>query len=200
MTRALHRTALITGLITITALIALSTLLLTTYKHPTTLAQSSSPPAKPTGLTATPGNNLIYLQWTNPNNPSITKYEIKIKNSGQGWNDVSWHTGSLFNVRADSAQALAFNGILWQIRIRAVNANGASPQSDVVSATPLLSITNPTSTHTPIATNTLAPTNTPTPTATHTPDPTNTPTPTATNTPVPTNTPTPTATNTPSSH
>ena len=211
MMSVLPRTALFAGLITIAAFIALSTLLLTTYERPTTLAQSStSVPAAPTGLTATPGNERVYLSWNNPNDPSITHYEWQMTSAGLSfaWGSITgegWEWTTIPSSNASTTHYATwpdglFNGTAYRFRIRAVNANGNSPISNVVSATPLDSITNPIDTPAPSPSATPAPTDTPTATATntHTPAPTSTPTATATNThtPVPTDTPTPTATNT----
>ena len=44
-------------------------------------------PAQPSGLTATAGNMQVRLSWTNPNDASITKYQLahKLKSaSGHG--------------------------------------------------------------------------------------------------------------------
>ena len=173
--RALHRTAPIAGLVTITALIALSTLLLTTHERPTTLAQSPPPaptdtptatptntpaptPAAPTGLSATPGNKQISISWNNPNDPSITQYQYQISPNDfflVGW-DFPW--GSMTGSNASTttftiSSGFISNDIEYRVRIRAVNANGNGQPSSVVYATPKAPPTN-----TPTPTNTPAPT------------------------------------------
>ena len=168
---------------------------------PTNTLSPSSPPAKPTGLKAVPGNARIYFTWNNPNNPSITGYQYQIRPASSNpapWNVVTWLELLNTNAKSDSYVmnlSTSLNGSTLEIRIRAVNPNGSSPASESVTARPRASLTNPTDTPTP------APTSTPTPTITNTPEPTDTPTntPSPTNTPEPTNTPTltHTATNTP---
>ena len=54
--------------------------------HASGWVKSALLPAKPTGLTATPGNMNVTLAWTNPSNPTITKWQYQ-EGSGD-WTDI----------------------------------------------------------------------------------------------------------------
>ncbi len=164
-------------------------------------------PAAPTRLSATAGNAQITLAWTNPNDATITGYQIRQRKGSAAW--TAWT-----DIDPSDASTVMYvvtgldNGSRYRFRIRAVNPGGESDQSRAVSATPNPPPTptptpthtptpEPTATHTPTPLPTDTPTPTPTPTHTPTPAPTDTPTPTHTPTPAPTDTPTPTHTPTP---
>ena len=100
-------------------------------------------PAKPTGLAAQAGNAEVTLSWNNPDNATITKWQVQRK-EGSGsygaWVDVpdSGATTTSYTVTGLS------NGTAYSFRIRAVNAGGNSPASTEVRATPLAPPLKPT--------------------------------------------------------
>ena len=89
-----------------------------------------SAPAKPTGLQAHVGNQQITLQWTNPNNSTITRWEYR-QGSGN-WTAIpsSGASTTMHTVRNLT------NGTSYSFRVRAVNGSGDGTQSDAASATP----------------------------------------------------------------
>ena len=93
-------------------------------------------PAKPTGLSAEPGNAEATLTWDDPHDVSITKYQLKQGNAN--WADIS---GSGASTTSHTVESLA-NGTSYAFRIRAVNDhNGDSTDdpgvaSDAVTVTP----------------------------------------------------------------
>ena len=93
-------------------------------------------PAAPTGLRATAGNAQITLTWDNPDNPTITRWQVQRK-QGDGaygaWVDVP---DSNANTTTYTVTGLT-NGTLYSFRIRAVNAAGPGAPSNEVTATPL---------------------------------------------------------------
>ncbi len=94
-------------------------------------------PAAPTGLTATAGDAQVVLAWTDPQNTTITKYQLRY---GAGsdvpvsatWEDI---TGSGATTTSHTVTSLT-NGTEYAFEILAVNANGNSDASDTVTATP----------------------------------------------------------------
>ncbi len=96
---------------------------------------ANPPPAKPTGLTATPGNAEVVLKWNDPSNAAITKYQYRQRPAGGSWggwtdfaaSDATTVTRVIVNLT---------NGTEYSFEIRAVagTLNGAA--SDTVSATP----------------------------------------------------------------
>ena len=93
-------------------------------------------PAKPTGLTPTARSQEVALTWTDPNNITITKYQVStdagggtnytdIPNSGQGQTNATGYTVTGLT-----------NGTEYTFKLRAVNASGAGDASSVT-ATPI---------------------------------------------------------------
>ena len=87
-------------------------------------------PAPPTGLQATAGDRRVTLSWTNPNDASITSYQVQQKAGANDWGDWSTITGSGATTISHTVTGLT-NGTEYQFRIRAVNSNGNSPQSGI---------------------------------------------------------------------
>ena len=107
---------------------------------PASAAVTSTPrdgaPAKPTGLSAAPGDTGATLAWDNPTDASITKYQVK--QGTANWVDIS---GSGAGTTSHTVGSLS-NGTATTFQIRAVNDhNGDStddpgPASDAVTVTP----------------------------------------------------------------
>ena len=93
------------------------------------------PPSAPTGLMATGGNTEIRLTWNDPNNPTITKYEVRSRLSGatvQGsWSEIE---GSGATTTSHTLDGLT-NGSEYTVQVRAVSASGNGVES-TVTATP----------------------------------------------------------------
>ena len=93
-----------------------------------------SPPAAPTGLSATTGNASLALSWTAPTyggSTSITGYTIEYTPSGGSASTVN--TNSISTSYALSGLT---NGTSYSIRVRAVNSIGNGTYSAPVSQTP----------------------------------------------------------------
>ena len=92
-------------------------------------------PTKPTGLTATPGNEQVTLSWDDPQDASITGWQVQWKQDDGAygsWEDIpnSDDTTTSYTVRG------LRNGSRYEFRLRAVNGVGAGEPSDPVTATP----------------------------------------------------------------
>ena len=105
-----------------------------------TASPQLAPPDKPTGFQASPGHGHVLLQWDNPYNSSITKWQYK---QGAGnWQDVCLTSSDSGcpSVTAHLVTGLT-NGTSYSFKVRAVNAsttnNGVGAESDPASATPL---------------------------------------------------------------
>ena len=88
-------------------------------------------PAAPAGLSAAPGDGQVALSWTDPDNSSITGYELS---TDEG--DYIEISGSDDETTDYTVTGLT-NGTAYTFRVRAVNASGKGAASDAVSATPL---------------------------------------------------------------
>ncbi|MDE2911867.1 MAG: fibronectin type III domain-containing protein, partial [Paracoccaceae bacterium] len=92
----------------------------------------TSVPAKPEGLSVTPGNAQVRLSWTDPGDSTITKYQYLRQQWPQGywgdWTDIPNSAPGQTN--ATSWTLASPNGKAVTFRIRAVNALGTSRQSD----------------------------------------------------------------------
>ena len=93
-------------------------------------------PDAPTGLSATAGDGSVTLSWTDPQNPSITGYQVRTKTADAtewgAWTDLS---GTSATSTTATVTALT-NGTAYNLQIRAVNPTGESQPSAEVTATP----------------------------------------------------------------
>ncbi len=92
-------------------------------------------PAAPTGLKATPGAAQVLLAWTNPNNASITRYELRQLKAGGSWSSWTAIENSDAATVSHTVTGLE-NGSEYSFRLRAVNATGNGALSSLVAATP----------------------------------------------------------------
>ena len=93
-----------------------------------------TPPAQPTGLTATPGHESVVLAWTNPNNATIDMWQYARKDTGNYglWTDM---TDSTATTTSYTVTGLT-NDTAYTFKIRAVNSSGNGAESATASATP----------------------------------------------------------------
>ena len=110
--------------------------------EPTPTPTPQSPPAAPTGLTATAGDGSVTLAWNDPADSSITGYEYQVNHNDTGTGNLSgWSSWqSIANGTSYTVTDLT-NGKDYRFKLRAVNSSGASkpaPQSApwYVAATP----------------------------------------------------------------
>ncbi len=76
-------------------------------------------PDAPTNLSATPSNSQATLSWDDPNNPTITKYQVSIDN-GTTFADISDSGASTTTTTVTGL----LNGTLYTFAVRAENASG----------------------------------------------------------------------------
>ncbi len=101
-------------------------------------------PEGPTGLTAAGGNSQVTLNWTDPQDSSITKYQYRQKVSGGtfgSWTDI---TGSGAGTASHVVTGLT-NCQSYTFEIRSVTASRESSSSGSASAAPVCPPGNPTS-------------------------------------------------------
>ena len=101
---------------------------------------SNTAPDQVTGLTASPGDGFVGLDWTAPYNggSSITRYEYTTFSGTQGpWRSTG-STNSEYQVTQTSASSPSDleNGTSYTFRVRACNVRGCGSESAEVSATP----------------------------------------------------------------
>ena len=106
----------------------------------TVMVTDDDRPAAPTGLTATGGNARVILRWSDPDDASITEYEVQQKKGSDRWSSWSGINNSDASTVSHTVTGLE-NGSRYGFRIRAVNSNGASPESSEEQATPVASST-----------------------------------------------------------
>ena len=106
----------------------------------TVMVTDDDRPAAPTGLTATGGNARVTLRWSDPDDASITEYEVQQKKGSDRWSSWSDINNSDASTVSHTVTGLE-NGSRYGFRIRAVNSNGASPESSEEQATPVASST-----------------------------------------------------------
>ena len=99
-----------------------------------TPAAPATVPAKPTGFTATPGDGQVALAWTNPNDATITSWQVRRKTTG-GYGSWTTIPSSSSTTISHTVSGLT-NGTAYTFQVRARNLTGNGPPSDGASATP----------------------------------------------------------------
>ena len=105
---------------------------LSPQSDPVSVTTPAAPPAKPTGLLTGASHNSVLLSWDNPDDDTITGYQILRDDDADSLAVLTDDTGSANTsyiddtVEAETAYAYA---------IKARNAHGLGPQSDPVSIT-----------------------------------------------------------------
>ena len=92
-------------------------------------------PTRPTGLSATPGNRQVELTWSDPENDSITRYQVQQRKGSAAWGGWTAISGSDATTVSHTVRGLD-NNVEYRFRIRARNAGGNGAQSAVARATP----------------------------------------------------------------
>ena len=94
-------------------------------------------PAKPTGLTATPGDRRVLMEWDDPSDPTITDWEYNLRRAGGAFDEDWTHIpGSDAATTSYTVVGLENSGA-YRFKLRAVNASGSGSESDEVAATPV---------------------------------------------------------------
>ncbi len=99
-------------------------------------------PATPTGLLAEAGDTRVTLSWTDPDDDSITRYQVRRKKGAAGWGGWTAISGSDAATVRHTVTGLD-NDVEYRFRIRARNSGGNGRQSAVVEATPSASAAVP---------------------------------------------------------
>lgn len=92
-------------------------------------------PDAPTTLIPTIDDESVSISWTVPsdNGSAITDYNIQYSTNGETWNTFA----DGVSTTASATVTGLTNGQLYLFRVRAVNADGNGPYSDIAIATPL---------------------------------------------------------------
>ncbi len=100
------------------------------------VAEKDVAPGKPAGLAGAAGNASVTLSWTDPDNPTITKWQVRRKAGSDDWGAWEDIPGSAAGTTSYEVSGLT-NGTAYQFEVRAVNGagNGAGPDAPVT-ATP----------------------------------------------------------------
>ncbi len=106
----------------------------TDYAASVGTVEASTLPAAPANLTATPGDGQITLNWDDPQDESITSYQIRLRQAGSSWGSLGG--GVEHPPRTTGTFASLVNGAAYTAQVRAVNANGVGPAAEVGPATP----------------------------------------------------------------
>ena len=96
--------------------------------------RSTNPPAKPTGLLTGRSHDTVILFWTNPDDDTITGYQVLRGDTAANLPVLTADTGDASTSYTDDTVSA---GATYAYAIRARNAHGLSPQSDPVSVTTL---------------------------------------------------------------
>ena len=100
-----------------------------------TTVNPTLPPTTPTGFKAIEGNEMVRLEWANPNYSSITKYQINQKTGDgnyAGWKDIAASDASTTSHDVTDLT----NGTTYAFRVRAVVDSCYSDETAEVTATP----------------------------------------------------------------
>ena len=89
-------------------------------------------PGKPTGLTPTAGDGQVTLSWDDPNDLTLTGYDYST-DGGVTFTSITGLTEAPTSYTVTSLT----NNTVYTLALRAVNASGAGPSSDTVTATPI---------------------------------------------------------------
>ena len=92
-------------------------------------------PGKPAGLTATAGDTQVTLAWTDPEDSSITGWQLRQRKGRGSWGEWTDIADSDAETTSHTVTGLD-NDTEYGFRLRAENATGAGAQSAVVRATP----------------------------------------------------------------
>ena len=107
-------------------------------------ATPTAPPAKPTGLTATAGNQQVTLRWNDPSNAAITKYQYRQRPAGGSWGGWTDFVSPNDATTTEKAITGLTNGTEYSFQIRAVAGTVEGTASDPVSGTPIRPPARPT--------------------------------------------------------
>ncbi len=101
------------------------------------VAEKDAVPLKPAGLAGAAGSGSVTLSWTDPDNPTITKWQVRRKAGSGEWGEWEDIPGSGAGTTSHEVSGLT-NGTAYQFEVRAVNGagNGAGPDAPVT-ATPV---------------------------------------------------------------
>ena len=100
-----------------------------------TATPRAAAPAKPTGLSAAPGNAEATLAWDDPHDASIARYQVRQGNAN--WADIS---GSGASTTSHTVGTLT-NGASYTFRIRAVNDHDGDGTDDPGAASDAVTVT-----------------------------------------------------------
>ena len=118
----------------------LATVMISSTPEPTpqpTSEPAEDPPAKPTGLGSVATHDEATLSWTDPDDDSITGYQVLRGVDADSLSVLVDDTGSATTSYTDSSVAAETT---YAYAVRARNADGLSPQSDAVSVTTLAAL------------------------------------------------------------
>ena len=93
------------------------------------VVESGVAPAKPTGLAAAAGKGSVTLSWTDLANPTVTKWQVRLKAGSGAWGEWEDIAGSGAGTTSHEVRGLA-GGTTYQFEVRAVNAAGPGPGPD----------------------------------------------------------------------
>ncbi len=99
------------------------------FAAPATAQDAGSQPAMPLELVTTPGDGQVTLNWLNPVDATITKWQFQQKTGSGGYSSWANITGSDANTTSHTVTGLT-NGTIYRFKIRAVNLVGAGSASD----------------------------------------------------------------------
>ena len=101
---------------------------------------SSSPPAKPTGLSTSPSHDSVLLSWTDPSDSGITGYQVL---RGPDADNLTVLTDDTANTNTSYTDDSVTAETTYVYATKARNSGGLSPQSDTVSTTTLAAPPDP---------------------------------------------------------